>query len=206
MPSLDEKMSALAEQVLKRPLSDEEQLEIFRISDAMGMNNVQSFLYLLLVFKLHEDTMRRQFDKLAALEERIDATLRGSIEKILSDGAARIGADMGDTIAVRVEKMLVAVGEHHSLRGQTIVVCFFWVASTLAYWLGSGNVLRSVPSGGAMETLMFLPAGWCVFFCGVLYSLLWSCDHWRTIKRTARYRILLGVQIILLSSLVLALL
>jgi hypothetical protein len=46
MPTLDEKMSLMAELVLKRQLSEEEKNEIFRISDAMGMANVQSFLHI----------------------------------------------------------------------------------------------------------------------------------------------------------------
>ncbi len=41
MSSLDAKMSQIAEQVLKRPLTEEEQLEIYKISDVMGMTNVQ---------------------------------------------------------------------------------------------------------------------------------------------------------------------
>jgi hypothetical protein len=113
MTKLDGKITALAEEILKRPLRDEEELEIYRISDAVGMRDVQSFLYLLLVFKLHEDAMKRQFEQIVSLEKRlndkfdemgelsarIDETLVSSIEKILGDGAARIGADMGDEIA-----------------------------------------------------------------------------------------------------------
>jgi hypothetical protein len=101
MTNLDEKMSVLAEQVLKRSLSDEEQLEIYRISDAVGMRDVQSFLHLLLVFKLHEDSMRKEFDELmsfenrlaekfteiTALESKINNTLESSIAKILGEGA-----------------------------------------------------------------------------------------------------------------------
>jgi hypothetical protein len=36
MTNLDEKMSALAEQILKRPLSDDEQLEIYRFPMPWG--------------------------------------------------------------------------------------------------------------------------------------------------------------------------
>ena len=72
MPGLDEKMSSMAELVLKRSLSEEEKNEIFRIADAMGMANVHSFLHLLMVFKLHEDTTREQFGKLECFEARLN--------------------------------------------------------------------------------------------------------------------------------------
>jgi hypothetical protein len=58
MPNLEEKMSVIAEQVLKRPLSEEEKDDVFRIADAVGMKDVQSFLHLIRVFKLHEQRMR----------------------------------------------------------------------------------------------------------------------------------------------------
>jgi hypothetical protein len=220
MTNLDEKMSALAEQVLKRPLSDEEQLEIYRISDAVGMRDVQSFLHLLLVFKLHEDSMKRQFDELVplesrlngkfaeitALESKINGTLESSIERVLGEGARKIGQDMGDTIVTRAEGALTTVGEYHSLRGQTLIVCFTCMISALAYWLGTGNMLESVSSGGTLEAFLFLPAGWCVFFCGAFYSLLWACDHWHRIKKTTIYKTLMGLQVFFLLLLVLMLL
>jgi hypothetical protein len=206
MTNLDEKMSVLAEQVLKRPLSDEEQLEIYRISDAVGMRDVQSFLHLLLVFRLHEDTMSRKFNELSMLEKKINETLESSVERILGEEARRIGTDMGDTVAVSAEGILATVGEYHSLRGQTLIVCFTCMTSALAYWLGAGNMLENVSSGGALEAFLFLPAGWCVFFCGAFYALLWACDHWHRIKKTTLYKTLLGLQVFFLSLLALMLL
>jgi hypothetical protein len=220
MTNLDEKMSALAEQVLKRPLSGEEQLEIYRISDVMGMRDVQSFLHLLLVFKLHEDSMRKQFNELVLLESRLNEklaeitaseskiknTLESSIERVLGEGAQKIGRDMGDSIAAHAESALTAVGEYHSLRGQTLIVCFICIISALAYWLGTGNTLQSVSSGGTLEAFMFLPAGWCVFFCGAFHALLWACDHWYRIKKTVLYKTLMGLQVFFLSLLALILL
>jgi hypothetical protein len=50
------------------------------------MKDVQSFLHLLLVFKLHEQTMKGKFDEIAELEKKIDETLESSIRKILRDG------------------------------------------------------------------------------------------------------------------------
>jgi len=205
MPNIDEKISLAAEQVLKRPLSDEERFEIYKIADVLGMKDVQSFLHLLLVFKLHEDTMRGKFDELAALEKKINETLEKSIERVLGDGAARIGGDMGKAVAAGAEETLTALGEYHSLRGQTLLVCFICVISSLAYWLGTENALRTVSDGGALEALLFLPGGWCVFFCGATYTFLWVGDHWGRIKKTALYKTLLGLQIFLLAILALTL-
>jgi hypothetical protein len=220
MAGLEEKMSVLAETVLKRPLDESERYEILRISDAVGMKDVQSFLHLLLVFKLHEDTMKRQFGKLdelevklnekfgeiAGLEKKISGTLESSVEKILGDGAERIGADMGAAIADGAKETLAAVGGYHCLRGHVILACFICIVSTLAYWLGSWNILGAVSQGGPLEALMFLPAGWTVFFCGAAYAFLWTGDNWDRVKETSLYKIFLGLQVFLLSALALTLL
>jgi hypothetical protein len=220
MAALDEKVPAIAEQVLKRPLSDAETLEIYRIADAVGMRDVQSFLHLLLVFKLHEDKTREQFEKLVSLEARLNAkfddmgvlserireTLESSIEKNFGDRARWIGEDMGKTIASSAESLLTSVGEYHSLRGRTVIVCYTCLVSVIAYWLGSGGVPpRNVPSG-VLEAFLFLPAGWCVFFCGAVYSFLWAGDYWNRIKKTSLYKTLLGLQVFSLIWLALALL
>jgi hypothetical protein len=206
MALLDEKTSRAAEQILRRSLSDEERSEIHRIADALGMKDVQSFLHLLLVFKLHEETMKEKFAEIAELEKKINETLENSIRKILRDGTERIGAELGDSVVSRAENVLASVREYASLRGQTLVVCFFWVTSAFAYWIGAGNVLRHVPSDSALETLLFLPAGWGIFFCGSFYSMLWACDHWKEIKRKTVFKAVLGVQIFFLLLIVLVLL
>jgi hypothetical protein len=78
--------------------------------------------------------------------------------------------------------------------------------SALAYWLGTENVVQNFSPGGVLEAFMFLPAGWCVFFCGAFCSLLWACDHWRRIKKTTLYKTLMGLQVFLLFLLALMLL
>jgi hypothetical protein len=57
-----------------------------------------------------------------------------------------------------------------------------------------------------VETLLFLPAGWCLFFCGGFYALLWTCDHWKAIQKKTLYKTIFGAQIFFLLLLVLALL
>jgi hypothetical protein len=201
MPNLDEKMSALAETVLKRALSEEEQLEIYRISDAMGMANVQSFLYLLLVFKLHEDTMNKKFDGMAALSEKIDETLKSSIEKILGDGAQRIGRDMGDYIAEGAKEVLGSRDDYQFLRGQVWVVCIVSVLTTLAYWLGSARTLNVGDDTGPLNILLMLPAGWVAFVCCSLYTYMWAFDHWKQVKKSAYYKGILALQSLTLLAL-----
>jgi hypothetical protein len=170
------------------------------------MKDVQSFLHLLLVFKLHEQTMKDKFDEIAGLEKKINGTLESSVRKVLHDSTERIGAELGDSIVSRAEGVLASVREYSSLRGQTLFVCFFWVISAFAYWLGAGNILRHIPSGGILETLLFLPAGWGIFFCGSFYSMLWAYDHWKEIKKKAVFRTIFGAQVFFLLLLILALL
>jgi hypothetical protein len=206
MPTLDEKMSSMAEQVLKRGLSEDEKSEIYRISDAMGMANVQSFLYLIMLFKLHEDAMNAKFKAMSELEQKIQATLESSIEKILTDGASRMASDMSEAVTEGTKETLRSFGTYHSLRGQTVLVCFITVMAAIAYRLGTAKILNAVPSGSAFEGLLFLPAGWCVFFCGATSTFLWVGDHWGRIKKTALYKAFLGLQIFFLLILALNLL
>ena len=206
MAGLDEKTTLAAEQILKRPLNDDERFEIYRIADVLGMKDVQSFLHLLLVFKLHENTMNEKFAEMAALEKKIQDTLESSVERILGEGAARIGTDMGEAVAEGARNSLTSFAEYHTLRGQTILVCFICLTSTLAYWLGAGNFLNSAPSGSMLEALLLLPAGWCIFFCGATYTFLWVGDHWGRIKKTKLYKIFLGLQAFSLLILALSLL
>jgi ElaB/YqjD/DUF883 family membrane-anchored ribosome-binding protein len=208
MTNLDEKMSALAEQVLKRPLSDEEQLEIYRISDAVGMRDVQSFLHLLLVFKLHEDSMKKQFDELVSLEDRLNEkfseittleekisnTLENSIERVLGEGAQKIGRDMGDCIVEEAKEVLGARDDYHFLRGQVWVVCLIGLLTTLAYWLGSGYMPGVDDDTGALRTLLMLPSGWLMFVCCSLYTYMWAFDHWKKVKKSAYYKGILALQ------------
>jgi hypothetical protein len=140
------------------------------------------------------------------LEGKINNTLESSIAKILGEGARTISQDMGDSIAARAEGALNAFGEYRSLRGQTLIVCFTCLVSALAYWLGTGNALQSIPTGGMLEAFMLLPAGWCIFFCGTVYTFLWAGDHWRQIKKTTLYKTFLGLQVFLLFTLALMLL
>jgi hypothetical protein len=208
MTNLDDKMSVLAEQVLKRPLSDEEQLEMYRISDAVGMRDVQSFLHLLLVFRLHEDGMRKQLDglvsfenrlnekftEIAVLEKKINNTFESSIERVLGEGAQKIGRDMGDYIAKGVEETLGARDDYHFLRGQVWIVCCISLLMAVAYWLGSVGALNADNDVGALDMLLRLPSGWVAFICCSLYTYMWAFDHWKKVKKSVYYKSILALQ------------
>jgi ElaB/YqjD/DUF883 family membrane-anchored ribosome-binding protein len=220
VPSLDEKMSSMAESVLKRSLSEDEKNEILRISDAVGMRDVQSFLHLLMVFKLHEDVTRGQFDKLESLKERLDEkfremselsenitkTLERSIERILGDGAREIGRDMGTHIAEGAKEALGARDDYQSLRGQICVVCMLSFVAAVAYRLGMINAVGADGGYIALDSLFLLPAGWWVFFCCSLYTFMWAYDHWKLVKKSAFHKGILAVQCLILAALILSIL
>jgi hypothetical protein len=220
MPTLDEKMSSMAELVLKRALSDEEKSEIYRISDAMGMANVQSFLHLLMVFKLHEDMMDGQFSKLEALKGRLDEkfnemgvlsrnineTLERSIVRILGDGAREIGRNMGASIAEGAKETLGGRDDYQSLRGQVCVVCLLTFVSAVAYRLGEINAIGPESYSSVLGPLFQMPSGWWAFFCCSLYTVMWAYDHWELVKKSAFHKGILAVQLLILAALILSVL
>lgn len=212
MPGLDAKMSHLAEQVLNRALTKEESHQIYKIADAMGMKDVQSFLHQLLVFKMHEDTLKKQFDSLGSLEERLNErfnemasleagitdTLESVVTRILSEGAEKIGSNMGNEIAAQTKGIFSAVGSYHMLKGRILAACGIYVAGALGYFLGAEGILHLAPNVGALKKLLFLPAGWCLILCGAAYTFLWIGDNWYQIKTKKWYKAFLAAQIIAL--------
>ena len=206
MTRLDGKISAIAEQILKRPLSDEEELEIFRISDAVGMKDVQSFLHLLLVFKLHEDTMKGKFDEIAALEKNIRETLESSIWKILRDGTERIGAEVGRDIAANASGILSSFKEFHVIRGYIVAASVTGIVATLAYWFGASGIFKMDGIEGPLGNVLFLPAGWWMLFSFAAYGYFWFFDHWKQVKKSALYKSLLVLQTLIIAALLIAML
>jgi hypothetical protein len=201
MSTIDEKLSLAGELILKRPFSEEERLEIYRIADVLGMKDIQSFLHLLLVFKLHEQTMKDEFKEIASLEKKINDTLESSIGRVLGEGAKRIGADMGVQIAANAKEVLESYGGYRSARGQVLLACVTCLVAAISYWLGVAGVMGTTPQS-VLEAILFLPAGWCVFYSGAVYVFLWVGDHWDWIKGTVLYKIFLGVQLLLLLGIV----
>jgi hypothetical protein len=206
MPRLDGKIMTIAEQILKRPLSDDEELEIFRISDAVGMKDVQSFLHLLLVFKLHEETMRGKFEEIAELEKKIRDTLESSIWKILHDGTERIGAEVGRDIAANASGILSSFKEFHVIRGYIVAASVTGIVSTLAYWLGVSEAFKMEEIGGPLKNILFLPAGWWMLFSFAAYGYFWFFDHWKQVKKSVFYKSLLILQTLIIATLLVAML
>jgi hypothetical protein len=187
MANLDDKTRALAGQILKRPLSDEEQLEIYRISDAVGMRDVHSFLHLLLVFKLHEDTMAKQFDRfsdiekrlngkiseLKKLEEKINSTIKISVASILQDGGEQIGGNLAKQIVKSAEDILDMYGNTHLGDGLLVMSIALSAVFILSYQLGA-LVERK---GSVLE--IGLNTGWyyvgCIALgCGLIRLIIWG--------------------------------
>ena len=193
MANLDEKTLLAAEEILKRPLYDEEQFEIYRIADVLGMKDVTSFLYLLLVFRLHENTMKEKFDEMAALEEKIQDTLEYSVERILGEGAARIGADMGENIAEKTREVMSSVNEFHTIKGYIVAVSITGILSALAYWFGLSGALRMDEIDVPFRGVLLLPAGWWVFISFASYTYFWCFDNWSRLKTSLIYKCTLGV-------------
>jgi hypothetical protein len=206
MAILDEKTSGAAEQILKRPLSDEERSEIHRIADVLGMKDVLSFLHLLLVFKLHEQTMKDKFDEMAELEKKIHGTLESSIERILGEGAARIGEDMGDEIAAKAGEALSSLKEFHTIRGYITAASVTGIVSTIAYWLGATGLFRMNGIAWPFNGILTLPAGWWMLFCFAAYTYFWCFDNWSKVKASAFYKGLLALQGIVMAVLLLSML
>ena len=206
MADFNESLKTASLAILNRELSEEERTEFLELGAALGVNNVEDYLYILMIFKRHSDVLGKRFDEIGELERKINDTLESSVERILGEGAARIGADMGEAIADGAYETLTSFGEYHTLRGHTILVCFICLTSSLAYWLGASNFLSAVSPGGAIEAFLFLPAGWSVFFCGATYTFLWTGDHWGRIKKTKLYKTFLGFQVFSLLALGLSLL
>lgn len=226
MGHFSEKLSFVAELVLKRQLSEEEELEIYKISDVLGMGNVQSFLHQILVFKMHEDKMKKQFEQLTLLEDRlnekfadmstlagrIDGTLRESVESILGDGAEKIGQNMGVYIAEKAKETLGARDDYQFLRGQLCIICMVGVLASAAYWLGTLNTFGTIHTNPATEVfggigaLFMLPAGWWIFFSWSLCTFMWAYDHWKLVKKSSFHKSLFALQCLVTLALLIFLL
>jgi hypothetical protein len=147
------------------------------------------------------EKMASRFDEMGALEQKIHDTLESSISKVLGDGAREIGRDMGSHIAEEAKGVLAASEEFHFLRGQVWMVCLITLMMTLAYWLGTMNVLRVEKNFTFLKALLTLPAGCVAFVCASSYTVMWAFDHWRWVKRYISYKVILALQGLLLLAL-----
>ena len=209
------KTAALA--VLKRDLTESERVEFLELAAAIGMGNVEDYLYMLMVFKRNEDRvsgaltgfrdeMTAKFDEMGALSNKIDNTLENSVSRVLGDGAREIGRDMGDEIAAAAKDSLREYEEFHYLRGQFAIMGFAVAIALTAYWLGSQFRFDQIDNESFFSYLLNLRSGLALFLCVFGYAYFWSVDHWKRIKKDWFYRTRFVLQIMLVVVLVITLL
>ncbi|MDR1137258.1 MAG: hypothetical protein LBK91_02940 [Synergistaceae bacterium] len=199
MADFDAALDGAAAAILKRPLTDEERAEFRDLAGTIGMGSVEDYLYMLMAFKRSEDRiragmadfeneMKARFGEMSALEKNINGTLETAIERILGEGAKRIGAEMGHSVAEGAKEILSSCGEYHFLRGQVWIVCLTGILSAVAYWLGLVSALRNGEGFWLLETMIMLPSGWAVFVCGAMYAYMWAFDNWSRVKESRFYQ------------------
>jgi hypothetical protein len=216
LAGFENSLRAASQAILKRELTESERVEFLELAGAIGMGNVEDFLYMLMVFKRNEDKvdgtlagfrdeMKARFDEMAALEQNIRAILESSISRVLGDGAREIGRDMGKEIAAEAKTTLTAHEEFHYLRGQFAVIGFVVALSTVAYWLGSQFGFEHIGNESFFAYLLNLRLGPVLFTCTFGYAYFWSADHWRLIKKdwfyTARFVLQILISLALLAYL-----
>jgi len=206
MASLDERTSLAAEQIFKRPLSDDERFEIYRIADILGMKDVQSYLHLILVFKLHENIMDVKFAEMGALEKKIQDTLENTIERILGEGASQIGADMGEIITERSKEVMSSVKEFHTINGYIVATSISGILATIAYWFGVSGAFRMDEIDGWFKGMLLLPAGWWMLFSVASYTYFWFFENRRFVKRNVYYKCILALLGVIMAVLFLSML
>jgi len=197
---------------LKRDLAEGERVEFLGLAAAIGMKNVEDFMYMLMIFKRNEDRvtdalnsfrdeMREKFDEMAALEKKIDEGLESSIARVLGYGAREIGRDMGNHIAESAKNVLGASEEFHFMRGQLFVSGLVIILSTVAYMLGAIYGFGGSENGDFLDILLHLPVGNVAFVFGFTHVGMWCCDHWKLVKRSAVHKVRLALEILVLLAL-----
>jgi hypothetical protein len=212
MAGFENSLRTASTAILKRELTESERVEFLELAGAIGMNNVEDYLYMLMVFKRNEDRvngviagfrdeMDTRFDEMGELERKINGTLESSISRVLGDGAREIGRDMAGHIAEETKGVLAESEEFHFLRGQMWMVCLITLLMTTAYWLGTMNVFQT--SGGItfIDALFMLPAGGVAFLCAFFCTVMWAFDHWRWVKKYISYKVVLSLQVLVLLAL-----
>jgi hypothetical protein len=204
------KTAALA--VLKRDLTESERVEFLELAAAIGMSNVEDYLYMLMVFKRNEDRvsgaltgfrdeMTAKFDEMGALSNKIDNTLESTVFRVLGDGAREISRDMGAQVTESAKGILSSTEEFHFMRGQTYVAGLIIALSAVSYWLGAIYGFGNEDSSDFLGILLRLPAGSVMLYCGFVYTVLWCVDYWKLLKRDIFCKVRLGLQMLVLVAL-----
>ncbi len=198
--------------ILKRELEEDERIEFLELAGAIGMSNVQDYLYMLMIFKRNEDRvsrtmneyreeMSKRFEEISALERRIDETLESSITKILDTGAQKIGRDLGQSIAKEARNTLTTHEEFYLVRGKVIVAGMVFFLALTAYFLGAKYGFGGKNQRDFLGILLRLPATNVALLCGLGYTAFWSLDYWDNIRADIVYKVKLVLQVAVLIAL-----
>jgi hypothetical protein len=206
LAGFENSLRTASQAILKRDLTESERVEFLELASAIGMGNVEDYLYMLMVFKRSEDKLNRRFDEMSELEGKIHGTLESSISRVLGDGAREIGRDMGNEIAAAAKDSFREHEQFHYLRGQFAIIGFVLAIATVAYWLGSQFRFDRIDNLSFFGYLLNIHSGLAVFVCAFGYAYFWSADHWKLIKRDWFYKTRFVLQILLVVVLVITLL
>lgn len=212
MAGFENTLSMVSQAVLNRDLTENEKIEFLRLGSALGMSNVQDFLYMLMIFKRNEDKVTEalvsfqnqiseRFDEMSVLENKLDAKLENSIERILGEGAREIGRDIGERIGYEARKTLTTHDKYHFTRGQIMIVGFMAILAVIAYGFGVafGDLDNAIHD--PVRILLSIPSGYPILLCAMAYSLIWSLDCWWQIESKWAYKLRFVLQILVLIAL-----
>ncbi len=211
MTNFEGALRSAALAVLRRELTDEERIEFLELAGAIGMNSVQDYLYMLMVFKRNEDRVsglldsfrgeiREKFEEIGELERKIDATLEGSIHAVLRDGAEKIGRSMGGDIAREARELLTAHEMFHFERGQVFIAGTVFAIAVTTFIFGSYWGAGAKNTDFLYFWLQFR-AGHVALFCGVVYVGFWAIDRWKLLKRGWGDKVWLALHVSVLAAL-----
>ena len=211
MTGFENSLQAASLALLKRELAEEERIEFLELAGAIGMSSVEDYLYMLMIFKRNEDRINGQldffekkikekFDAMEVLENKIHDTLENSINRVLGDGAKKIGQDMVGFIASSAEDVLGANSDFHFQRGQLLIIGQMTFIALLAYLLGGINAFGHKESMNLFDVALRLPASGVALICVSTYTFVWFLDYQRYIRRFASYKITLVLQCLLILA------
>ena len=176
MTSFEDKLRAASLAILRRELTDDERFNFLELAAAIGSNNVEDFLYVLMVFKRSEDEiagqlhsfkeeMKTWFDEMNALEKKIDITLETSVEKILRDSAREMSQKMLEQVKSSGGRLLDTIGDYYHVRGHIICISGATFLAYLAYLAGRVDVLAE-----------WWWVGWPII-CALVFYGFWYLDR-----------------------------
>ena len=171
MTNFEDRLQEVSRAILRRELTESERIEFLELVGAIGMSNVDDYLYILMIFKRNEDRisaqmfsfrkeMKTRFDQMGVLEGKIDATLGKTLKDML-DKMAVVFVEKADDLAAQKSK--VETWRTGAFMMSAIVM-FGAVILNAGYVMGSGTYpfwLRPINSFQLIVSwLLNVPSGW----------------------------------------------